>query len=97
MSTCDVNDDNKGTIEQTFLGFSQSLLQTFILVVIIIFITQIARVALEQQKLFYLVLLAVVSTFLFSIVNILSPQTYQNIMLGLGLGVGLMFANPSMS
>ena len=97
MSTCNASDDNKGTIEQTFLGFSQSLLQTFILVVIIIFVTQIARVALQQQKLFYLVLLAVVSTFLFSIVNILSPQTYQNIMLGLGLGVGLMFANPSMS
>jgi len=96
MVTCDANKEN-GSIEQTFLGFSQALLQTFILVVIIIFVTQIARVALQQQKLFYLVLLAVVSTFLFSIVNILSPQTYQNIMLGLGLGVGLMFANPSMS
>lgn len=97
-TTCDApNDKEKGGIEASFLSFSQALLQTFILVVIIIFVTQIARVALEKQSLFYLVLLAVIATFLFSIINILSPSTYQNIMLGLGLGVGLMFANPGMA
>lgn len=93
MSTCDTN--NNDSIENNFVNYAQGLLKTFVIVVVILFISQLSKAAMDSNKLFYFALLAFSSSFFLSIINMIHPEGYNYVLGGLGVGVGLLFVKPN--
>jgi len=87
MTTCNKNDDN---IESTFIQFSRTLLNTFVLLVVITLVLALKnRLLSEGTTLFYTTLFIIGATILFTIIGTVNNYVYSQLVLGMGMAVGL--------
>jgi dolichol kinase len=87
MGTCR-NDEDK--IESTFVNFSKTLLRTFVLLTVIALVLALKnRLLTEGTTMFYVALFIVGATVLFTVVGTVDSYLYSNLVLGIGMAVGL--------
>ena len=87
MTTCNKESDE---IESTFVQFSRTLLNTFVLLTVITLVLALKnRLLSEETTLFYTALFIIGATILFSIIGITNSYIYSQLVLGIGLAVGL--------
>jgi hypothetical protein len=87
MGTCNKEDDK---IESTFVNFSKNLLRTFVLLTVISLVLALKnRLLTEGTTMFYVALFIVGATVLFTIIGTVDSYLYSNLVLGIGMAVGL--------
>ena len=87
MGSCRRDEDK---IESTFVNFSKTLLRTFVLLTVIALILALKNKLLtEGTTMFYVALFIVGATVLFTVIGTLDNYLYNNLILGIGMAVGL--------
>tara|TARA_B100001093_G_scaffold322833_1_gene308042 strand:- start:2003 stop:2296 length:294 start_codon:yes stop_codon:yes gene_type:complete len=87
MTTCNKESDQ---IDSTFVQFSKTLLNTFVLLTVITLVLALKnRLLSEGTTLFYTALFIIGATILFSIIGITNSYVYSQLILGIGMAVGL--------
>lgn len=87
MGTCNKEDDK---IESTFVNFSKNLLRTFVLLTVISLVLALKnRLLTEGTTMFYVALFIVGATVLFTVIGTVDSYLYSNLVLGIGMAVGL--------
>jgi len=87
MGTCNKEDDK---IESTFVNFSKNLLRTFVLLTVIALVLALKnRLLTEGTTMFYVALFIVGATVLFTVIGTVDSYLYSNLVLGIGMAVGL--------
>ena len=87
MGTCNKDDDK---IESTFVNFSKTLLRTFVLLTVISLVLALKnRLLTEGTTMFYVALFIVGATVLFTVIGTVDSYVYSNLILGIGMAVGL--------
>ena len=87
MGTCNKDDDK---IESTFVNFSKTLLRTFVLLTVISLVLALKnRLLTEGTTMFYAALFIVGATVLFTVIGTVDSYVYSNLVLGIGMAVGL--------
>tara|TARA_B110000908_G_C10198917_1_gene424376 strand:+ start:16 stop:321 length:306 start_codon:yes stop_codon:yes gene_type:complete len=88
MSTCSKNSSDD--IELSFMEFSKTLLKTFMLLVILVIILILKKSLLRtDSSLFYIALFIIFATFLFTLLGVMDRYLYNNLVMGMGIAVGL--------
>ena len=87
MTTCNrENDDN----QSTFMNFMKTLLKTFVLLVVVVMTMALKnRLVTQETTMFYTALFVIGGTVLLTIVGTVDSYVYSNLILGLGLAMGL--------
>ncbi len=94
MSSGSCSKDKEDNIETTFLNFSKTLLKTFVLLTVITLSLAVKNKLLsEGGSLFYTALFVVITTVLFTIIGILDTYLYNNLIIGIGIALGLQIMN----
>jgi hypothetical protein len=87
MATC-VSERDK--TETTFLAFTRTLLKSFVLLVVVCMTISLKnRLITPDTTLFYMALFVIGTTVLFAIVGIIDSYVFSNLILGIGLALGL--------
>ena len=87
MTTCNKNNDK---VESTFIQFSRTLLNTFVLLVVITLVLALKnRLISENATLFYTTLFIIGATILFTIIGTIDNYVYSQLILGIGMALGL--------
>lgn len=82
--------NNEKDTESTFMNFARTLLKSFVLLTIVIMIVTLKnRMLTEDTTLFYTVLFIMGSTALITLVGVVDSYVYSNVILGIGLALGL--------
>ena len=80
----------KDNTESTFINFSKTLMKSFVLLTVVIMTISIkTRLIDEETTLFYSFLFIIAATVLFTIVGVVDSYIYSNLVLGIGLALGL--------
>jgi hypothetical protein len=80
----------KDNTESTFINFSKTLMKSFVLLTVVIMTISIkTRLIDEETTLFYSFLFIIAATVLFTIVGVVDSYVYSNLVLGIGLALGL--------
>tara|TARA_B110000908_G_C10153376_1_gene402464 strand:+ start:289 stop:594 length:306 start_codon:yes stop_codon:yes gene_type:complete len=88
MSTCSNSDTDN--VELSFMEFSKTLLKTFMLLVILVIILILKKSLLRSDSsLFYIALFVIFATFLFTLLGVMDKYLYNNLVMGMGIAVGL--------
>ena len=88
---------NENDIESGVIKYAKSLLQTFVIIIVIFIINGLRKLIKGEFELFSYSIFIIGCTLFLSIVNIVDEEVYRNIMLGLGiaLGFGIIGVNPT--
>ena len=87
MATC-VGEKDKN--ETAFIKFTRTLVKSFTLLVVVVIAISIKNNMInENTTLFSTALFIIVMTILFTIVGVVDSYVYSNLVLGVGLAIGL--------
>lgn len=87
MTSCDKNDDNS---ESSYINFTRKLMSSFVLLVVISLVLGLkSRLLTEGATLFYVALFIIGATILLTIVGTVNSYVYSQLVLGIGMAVGL--------
>ena len=86
MAKCDKADNGKSGA--SFINYSKSLVKTFV-ILMVVFLFFSLKNALSEGSMFTSALFILGSTLLFSIVNVVDEYIYNNILLGIGIAIGI--------
>jgi len=90
MAVCS-NNNNDDENDSTFILFSKNLLKTFVLLSIICMTISLKKTLISGNiSLFTIALFVVSATLLFTIIGIVDQYIYNNLILGIGIAVGLV-------
>lgn len=93
MSKCSRKDEDDN-IESTFLNFSKNLVKTFILITVVMLSLSIKnKLIKEEVTLFYIAIFLLAITILFTIIGIVDTYLYNNLIIGIGIALGLQIMN----
>jgi hypothetical protein len=88
MATCDK--DRENVEASSFISFSKNLLKSFVILSVIVLVISLKnRLITKDTTLFYTALFILSATILLSIVSVVDNYVYSNIILGIGLALGL--------
>lgn len=89
MVACSNNNENED--ESTFILFSKNLLKTFVLLSVICMTISMKRTLINGNlSLFTTALFIVSATLLFTILGIVDQYIYNNLILGIGIAIGMV-------
>lgn len=92
MSSCNRNNHEKS--ESSFVNFSNMLLKTFTLLIVIILIFSIKnKLITEGVTLFYTAIFVVIATILLTILGLMDSYLYNNVIIGIGVALGFQLMN----
>jgi len=83
---------SSGKVETGFVNYSKSLVKTFVIMTVVFLIlglNNFISTSNTDSPLFSSAIFIIGITILFSIVNVIDQYMYNNIILGLGLAIGL--------
>lgn len=88
MNTSTNNDDNSNS----FSKFAKNILKSFIFITCILLLVVIKLKLLKlNSTLFRYALFIILSTFLFGIISLIDVNIYNNLILGIGIAIGMKF------
>ena len=83
-------DEEENTGQSTFINYTKNLLKVFTLLTIVVLVMALKNRLLGQEAtLFYTALFVVAATFLLTILSTLDNYIFSNLVLGIGLALGL--------
>jgi hypothetical protein len=86
-STCN---NQKDDTDSSFISFARSLMKSFILLTVVIMTISLKdRLITGDTTLFYTAIFITATTLLFTLVSIVDSYVYSNLILGVGLALGL--------
>lgn len=90
MNTSTNNDNDNNS--NSFGKFAKNILKSFILITCILLLVIIKLKLLKSNStLFKYSLFIILSTFLFGIISLIDKNIYYNIVLGIGIAIGMKF------
>jgi uncharacterized protein YebE (UPF0316 family) len=76
--------------ENTFQNFSKNLLKSFILLITVTLLVALKnKLITKDTTMFYIALFVIGGTLLFSILNLVDSYVYSNLVLGVGIALGM--------
>lgn len=88
MANCEGGKSDQ--VESTFINFSKSLLKSFILLIVVVMVISLKKKLFNENSTLFLVSVFIVtSTLLFSLVSIVDSYVFSNLIIGIGLGLGI--------
>ena len=88
MVECKV--DPKSGSENTFQNFSKNLLKSFMLLIVVTLLVALKnKLITKDTTMFFIALFIIGGTFLFSILNMVDSYVYSNLVLGIGIALGM--------
>ena len=88
---------DKDNTESTFINFSKTLMKSFVLLTVVLMTVSLkTRLINDETTLFYSFLFIIAATVLFTIVGIVDTYVYSNLVLGIGLALGLQIMDYKM-
>lgn len=86
--------DEEDTHQSTFMNYTKSLLKVFTLLIIVVLVMALkTRLLTQDASLFYIALFVIGATFLLTILSTLDNYIFSNLVLGIGLALGLQVMN----
>lgn len=86
--------DEEDVPQSTFMNYTKSLLKVFTLLIIVVLVMALKnRLLTEDASLFYIALFVIGATFLLTILSTLDNYIFSNLVLGIGLALGLQVMN----
>ena len=87
MATCDKDREN---VDSTFISFTKNILKSFVILNTVVLVISLKnRLVTKDTTLFYTALFVLSSTILLGLISIVDNYVYSNIILGIGLALGL--------